>query len=125
MRTSRDDGFSLVELMAVIVIIGVLAAIALPTLKHQRAKGFQAMMQSDLHSVVVAQKAWTVDHPNPTSDVASLEAEGYQTSDGVTPVHVKVTGSHFVACVRHNSASEWLVYDSETGTTSSSADDCA
>ncbi len=50
--TSRDEGgFSLVELLVVIIIIGILAAIALPVFLSQRTKSYAAGMKTDLRTV--------------------------------------------------------------------------
>lgn len=50
---SDDDGFTLVELLVVIVIIGILAGIAIPVFLHQRNKGYAASEQSDLARVAI------------------------------------------------------------------------
>jgi type IV pilus assembly protein PilA len=122
---NEDNGFTLVELLTVIVIIGVLAAIAIPTLLNQRTKGYHAMMASDLHSVVTAELALIANDVAPTGDPTALAGQGYRQSQGVTLPHVKVLGAGFLACLTHPAAGEWLVYDSTTGSTSSSASDCA
>lgn len=49
-------GFTLLELLTVIVIIGILAALAIPTYATYRARSFNSRVQSDLHSVVTAQE---------------------------------------------------------------------
>ena len=124
-QRSRDDGFTLIELLVVIVILGVLAAIALPTFLNQKTKAYHAMMASDLHSVVTAEMALLANNGTPTSDPTALAGEGYHQSQGVTLPHVKLTGANFLVCLTHPSAGEWLVYDSTTGSTSSSTSDCA
>ena len=124
-QNSEDEGFTLIELLAVVLIIGLLAAIAVPTLLGQRDKGFRAAMTTDLRNAVTAEYAFYGDHDAWTTDSTVLTAEGYRVSSSVTPVHVKVAGASFLACVKHDAVPDWLVYDSATGTTSSSATDCA
>jgi type IV pilus assembly protein PilA len=122
---SPEDGFTLIELLVVIVIIGVLAAIALPNYLQQRQKGYGAVMKSDLHNAVIAENAYSADHTGFTTDVADLTTEGYRASNDVTPVHVKLMGASFVACVRHSAVTDWLVYDATSGVMTTSSTDCA
>ena len=121
-QRSQDEGFTLVELLVVILIIGFLAAIAIPTFLHQRQRSYEATMESDLHAAIIAENAYGDGHGGFVDDLAT---EGYRTSRDVTPVHVKLVGESFVACVKHTAAPDWLVYDGASGDTSSSASDCA
>lgn len=85
-----DGGFTLVELLAVILVIGVLAAIAIPALISQRALAVDTSMKSDLRSAAMVIENFRVDndaYPAAWADIASIvrvdpETEFVLTIDG-------------------------------------------
>lgn len=58
MRTSR--GFTLVELMIVVVVIGVLAAIAIPNFISLRGRAKEAGVRSNMHVVQISMEDFSV-----------------------------------------------------------------
>jgi type IV pilus assembly protein PilA len=58
----NEKGFTLIELMIVVAIIGILAALAIPLLDMYRGKAFNAAAASDVRTIKTALEAYYSDH---------------------------------------------------------------
>ncbi len=75
MRSPRrgEDGFTLIELMVVVLIIGILITIALPTFLVARTRAQDRAVQTDIRNGFLAQKTFYTDGALYTEDTTELE----------------------------------------------------
>src|ERR1051325_8188366 len=60
-RQNEDEGFTLIELMVVVLIIAILLAIAIPTFLGARQRAQDRAAQSNLRNALTAEKTWYTD----------------------------------------------------------------
>lgn len=65
-------GFTIIELLIVVVIMAILSGLALPSLLKQSLKARQATAKSHIGAVNRAQQAYRLEHPTFAGDIASL-----------------------------------------------------
>jgi type IV pilus assembly protein PilA len=119
-RRNRDDvdgGFSLIELLVVIIIIGILAGIAIPIFLSQRQKGYQAADKSDLVNLANFEEIYLGDAATYGTIAAILAAEPkMQPSQGVTLSVVRFKSSNsYCLSAQHSGDPQVMYYDSAAG----------
>src|SRR5438105_13159048 len=75
-RREDDQGFTLIELMVVVLIIAILIAIAIPTFLGARQRAQARAAQSNVRNAFTAEKTFYPDsqaHPQFVSDMPAIE----------------------------------------------------
>ena len=105
LRGNNQKGFTLIELMIVIAIIGILAAIAIPNFIAYRDKAFCGYAETDAQNILAALASYFSEPEHTqTPTIADLETE-----EGLT--------------LNNNTAGETLISGTSTGTITVSVTD--
>ena len=91
----RKRGFTLVEVLLIIAIIGLLAVIGIPQFITYRSRAIDAQLKSDLRNAAVAVESYFTKRSVYPASIAEIENYGFQASDGVTLTLSLVTPSSY------------------------------
>lgn len=93
-------GFTLVEVIIVVVIIGLLATIIIPRFSSARERALVTTMQSDLRNLLTHEEARKVDSG---SYATAFPPAVWRPSTGVTGPTISLTPDGWTASVGHQS----------------------
>ena len=129
-RLGREDderGFTLIELMVVVLIIAILIAIAIPTFLGARTRAQDRQAQSNLRNAFAAEKVVYTDDQAYTESAATLSgiepsltymADGAMTaSTSPKNIYVDVTGTTLTIGAKSKSGSCFYMRDTANAPT--------
>jgi prepilin-type N-terminal cleavage/methylation domain-containing protein len=121
MMRKNEQGFTLIELMIVIAIIGILAAIAIPNFISYRRRSYNTAANADVKNLYTSAQAYFTDNPTGvTTNLDDYKSYGFRQTSDVTLTVVAGTQGNFSADSYHGSGDKTYHIGSDGAITSSS-----
>ena len=97
--TLQRSGFTLIEMLIVVVVIGILAVIAIPRFNKAREKSFLSAVRSDLENMAISQAVYHSDNNVYADDPLNLDQS---ITTGVNISINEFSGAGWAATVTHD-----------------------
>lgn len=106
--THHEEGFTLVEILVVVLIIGILASIAIPVFLEQRKVANDAAVESDIKSAASAVETFFLNKPDATM-IDLSEIKKLMSKSSGTVLTFSGDRNDFCLTGKHENGKKYLV----------------
>jgi len=124
----EEKGFTLIELMIVVAIIGILAAIAIPQFSSYRQRAFNSAAESDLRNIMNGEEAYFADNETYVDVTAATgpansfgDLSGVKLSKNVKAQVTSASATDYLANSEHKSGTKIYSGQASAGITSTTS----
>ena len=115
-KLHSNQGFTLLELIVVVAVLGILVSIAIQQFHLYRARAVDASMRSDLKNAALAMESYYGEFLSYPTNEAAILAVGYRKTFGVTlSITVPTPSTFTLTAARPNGSQASFTFDSSTG----------
>jgi len=111
-----DRGFTVLELIVVVGVLGILAAIAIQQFSLFRSRATDAAMRSDLKNAALAMESYYGEFLDYPASVSAIQLVGYRKTSGVTlTINVTSPSTFTLTAGMPSGTQPSFTFDSSTG----------
>lgn len=116
LKLQQSQGLTLLELLVVIAVIGVLAAIVIQQFSIYRSRSIDTHMRADLKSAAMAMESYFADFQSYPTSVSGIRTVGFRQTGGVTlTINITSPNTFTLTASKPSGTQASFTFDSATG----------
>jgi len=115
-KLQQSQGLTLLELLVVIAVMGVLAAIVFQQFPIYRSRSIDTQMRADLKSAAMAMESYFADFQSYPTSVSGIRTVGFRQTSGVTlSINITSPSTFTLTASKPSGTQASFTFNSSTG----------